>query len=305
MKRYVIGIDIGGTNFRIGAVTENQEVVDFFKIPVKEVFHSTDALKDLGDYLDMYLQREQIKEQVLAIAIGFPATINKARTVVLQAPNVSFMENLPVVEYLQERLHLPVFIERDVCMTLFYDKVKYHVPDEGITVGCYYGTGIGSAILINGQILLGKDGVAGELGHIKVPGSDEQCGCGNKGCMENLAGGKYLTRLCQDTFPDTRVENIFTEKKDHPLLKEYVERIAISVTTEINILNPDYVLVGGGVTNMKDFPLPYLEEKIREYTRKPYPEASLQLIFAEDDQEKSVLGAAAYGRDQWGRSNWS
>ena len=71
----------------------------------------------------------------------------------------------------------------------------------------------------------------------------------------------------------------------------------MTVALEINILNPDYVVVGGGVTNMKDFPLPLLTEKIHSHVRKPYPEKSLQLFFAEDTDAKCVVGAGIHARN--------
>lgn len=299
--KYVIGIDIGGTHFRIGAVDEDCGVYAFQKVSVTKIFHSKDPLQDLRDSLEYYLEKEGLSGMVSAVSIGFPATVNRERTVVLQAPNVSYMENLPVVEYLRHHLNLPVYIDRDVCMTLYYDRNRLGLMKTGILIGCYFGTGIGNAICIDGMLLSGKDGVAGELGHIPVAGSKEPCGCGNFGCMENLAGGKYLAKLCREHYTDTPVEHIFTRHGTDAMLKDFVERIAITVATEINILNPDDVLVGGGVPNMKDFPLDFLEEMIRFHTRKPYPERGLRLHFVKDADDKSVIGAGIYGREKLGR----
>lgn len=290
-ERYVIGMDIGGTHFRIGAVDGKYQVRAFRKVSVKEVFYSSDALDDLKNYLEAYMEQEELAESVSAVSIGFPATLNRDRTVVLQAPNVSYMENLPVVEYLKQYFGREVLIDRDVCMALYYDRMRLGIPDEGILAGCYFGTGIGNVICVDGKPLLGKDGVAGELGHIPVPGSKEHCGCGNTGCMENIAGGKYLVKLCKETYPETPIADIFTEHGKEPLLRDFVDRIAMTVAAEINILNPDYILVGGGVPNMKDFPLAMLEEMIHYHTRKPYPEKNLQLFFVEDTDIKSVVGA--------------
>lgn len=293
-EEYIIGIDIGGTHFRIGAVTGAHHVKCFRKVKADTVLVTDDVLADLKRYLADYMSLPELKGNVRAIAIGFPATVDRARKVVLQAPNLSYMENLPVVDYLQEHLGIPVFIERDVCMTLFYDMHTYQIPECEILAGCYFGTGIGNAICINGKPLLGRDGAAGELGHIAVPGSQEKCGCGLVGCMENLAGGKYLSRLCREVYTHTEIGDIFTEHGEEQLLRDFVDRIAITVAAEINILNPDYMIVGGGVINMKDFPKDLLVEKIHEHTRKPYPEQSLNLLLAEDEEMKSVIGAALY-----------
>lgn len=293
-EKYIIGIDIGGTNFRIGVVDAELKVCQFDKIPVTDVFSTEDALGDLTTFLRDYIRRNALVDRVRAISIGFPATINRERTVVMQAPNVKFMEDLPVVEHLSRELQIPVCIERDVSMALYYDMERYNVSDRGIVAGIYFGTGIGNAILINGEMLSGRDGAAGELGHIPVPGYHDACGCGNSGCMENLAGGKFLAKLCREVYTDTHVGDIFTKHGQDEALLDFVDRMAITVATEVNILNPDCVLVGGGVVEMADFPKELLEQKIREHTRKPYPEKTLKMIYAEDTQHKCVIGAAVH-----------
>lgn len=299
-KSCIIGIDIGGTFFRIGAVDQDLKAEPFQKVRVKDVIHSGDVLDDLRKFLVNFMSSIPYKAE--AIAIGFPATIDRDRTMVVQAPNIPYMERLPVKAYLEEVFHIPVYVERDVCMTMEYDLKKYHIPECELVAGCYFGTGIGNAIYINGKPLTGKTGAAGEIGHIPADGSKVTCGCGNTGCMENLAGGKYLNGLTQTTFTQTQIGDIFTVHGKDPLLLQFVERMAQTVATEINILDPDYMIVGGGVPNMKDFPRDYLIQKIHESVRKPFPEQELALIFAEDSEEKSVVGAAIYAGKRKGNA---
>lgn len=294
----VIGIDIGGTNFRIGAVSEDGALALFRKLPVEQVFRSKNPLEDLTACLKEY--RRTLQDQggaAEAVAIGFPATLDRERRVVLQAPNVPFMENLPVVEALAGELGIPVFIERDVTMALLYDQAKYRLPGEGIICGFYFGTGVGNAICVDGRPLVGRGGAAGELGHIPVDGSGLPCGCGNTGCIENLAGGKYLARLQRERYPETSIARLFAEHGTGPELVRFVDRMAIAAATEINILDPDCVLIGGGVPAMEGFPRELLLERIRLRARKPYPAADLPVIFTGDEDEKCVVGGARYA---WG-----
>lgn len=286
----IVGIDIGGTNFRIGTVDSDGTVSGFRKIPVGQVFHTDDPMADLTGYLKDYCQAVSIQ----AISIGFPATLDRNRQTVLQAPNVPFMENMPVVRVLSKKMNVPVFIERDVTMALYYDQVKYKIPKCEVVCGYYFGTGIGNAISINGTPLLGRNGTAGELGHIPVDGSEVLCGCGNVGCMESLAGGRYLAHLCHTVYSGTAVEKLFLEHGDAPAILQFVDRMAMAVATEVNILNPDYILLGGGVPGMAGFPKAYLQERIFFHTRKPYPANDLNLIFTEDEEDKCVIGAAWY-----------
>ena len=175
-----------------------------------------------------------------------------------------------------------------------YDCRKYGIPGDGIVCGFYFGTGVGNVISINGYPLVGKHGTAGELGHIPVDGNEMECGCGNRGCMETVAGGKYLARLCRTVYADTHISQVFSKHGNEPLLQKFVDRMAIAVATEVNILDPDVVLIGGGVPAMADFPRDYLWKRILARARKSLPADELNLIFAEDEADKCIVGAACY-----------
>lgn len=288
----VIGIDIGGTHFRIGCVSPEGEVSRFRKIPVRDVFRGGAPMAELTAYLRDYGAGEHTD----AIIIGFPATLDARRRTVLQTPNVAFMENLPVVETLERELRVPIFIERDVTLALEYDCGNLGIPREGVVCGFYFGTGIGNAIAVDGVPLVGRHGTAGELGHIPVDGNREVCGCGNVGCMETLAGGRYLAQLQKELWPDTKIGDLFLVHGQDPLLRQFVERMAMAVATEINILDPGYILIGGGIPAMAGFPREELLEQIRFYARKPEPAGSLKVVFTDDKEEKCVLGGAMYAR---------
>lgn len=295
-ETYVIGIDIGGTNFRIGAVYPNNKVREFRKVSVENVFRTEYPLKDLTEYIEDYMRSPELVGEAESVAIGFPATVSRDKMTVVQAPNVKYMENLPVVTFLQDKLQLPVYIEKDVCMTVHYDMDKLQIPEKGVLCGIYFGTGIGNVVCVDGELFSGKNGAAGELGHLPVPGCNEVCGCGNIGCMESIAGGKYLAKLCRKKYPDIYIGDIFKKCSGEKEIMEFVDRMAMAVAAEVNILDPDYVIVGGGVPNMVGFPVAFLDRKIHEHTRKPYPEKELNIIYVSDDEMKSVTGAGLYAR---------
>ena len=292
----VLGIDIGGTSFRIGVVAEDGSAAHFDKVPVSSVFTSGDTLADLIRYIREFAGHISFD----AVAVGFPATLNRERTRVMQAPNIPLIEDLPVCDCLQDALQVPVLAERDVTFALCYDVEKHRLPHEGIICGIYFGTGIGNAILIDGMPLTGRHGVAGELGHIPVPGCRIPCGCGNIGCLEAYAGGKALVRIQKEHYPETPIEEMFSRHGQDLILQEYIEGMAAAVSTEVNILDPDYVLLGGGVLSMQGFPGTVFDDKIREGVRKPLPWKELNLIYTKDEPAKSVIGGAIYARRKLG-----
>ena len=290
MAEFIVGMDVGGTNLRAGLVDRQGILADTRYLPVKEVLKTPDVTEDLARFLEELLAGRKGE----AIVIGLPAPLDRHRKVVLQAPNLPYMDRLPLAELLQQRMGMTVLLERDVNLLLCYDMHKHNIPPEGITCGFYFGTGIGNAIFVDGKPFVGKNGAAGELGHIPADGSDELCGCGNRGCMENLAGGKFLAQLQKTAYPETPLSLLFTRHGADAVLLRFVDRMAQTISTELNILDPDYVLLGGGVLQMADFPRDYLEECIAAHTRKPYPAETLRLIYSGEEPAKGVLGAAQY-----------
>ena len=290
----IIGIDIGGTNSRIGGLDNNDKIVNFRKVAVKDVLKSGDVLLDIKN---MIIDNFDINT-IEAISIGIPGTIDINRKVIVQVPNVKGMNNLNIVEYLNSEFNVPVFIEKDVNMLVQYDLNKYHIDTRGIVVAVYYRTGIGNSILINGNVLIGKDGAAGEIGHIPVDNCNIECGCGNYGCLEAVAGGKYLAKLCENKFPDCHISKVFVKHGDDEEIKEFIDRMSQGLCSEINILNPNEVIVGGGIINMEGFPLDYFKKCVNKHTRKPLPLDNLNIIFVDDNEQKGTIGACLYARNK-------
>ena len=292
----VIGIDIGGTNIRIGRTDENDQLVDFERVSSKETFKdgniSESLTEVLKNYLDKYCKNVQVKQS----AIGIPATLSSDRKQILQVPNIKGMDGLFLGKELEENLGIPVVLEKDVNMLYYWDKYDKKLSDEGVGIGVYIGTGVGNAIFINGKPLAGKDGVAGELGHIPMIGGTSQCGCGNLGCSECYASGWKLVELKEEYYPDVDMNDLFVKKSNDTVLKNFVDNIACVACAEINILNPDSIIFGGGVINMKGFPKDYLEERLYVHARKPYPAESLEIQYSEDKVDNGVKGAIIFAK---------
>jgi allose kinase len=242
---YIIGVDIGGTNIRIGLVDSGLRLHGFLKVSRKDILYGGEPIFALLEFLKGYIGREGRGREILAVSIGFPSTIDRQRRKLLSTPNIEGLDNVDVVDILEKGLGLSVFIEKDVCMLFYYDSFHFRLPGRGIAIGCYIGTGIGNAISINGELLIGKDGAACELGHIPTLGRREICACANEGCIENYASGKYLEQLCGKHYSGIEVSQIFTQKSGDAVIREFVENVSIPIATEINLLNPDYVILGG------------------------------------------------------------
>jgi len=291
-QRYVIGVDIGGTHLRIGAVTPNRELCFFQKNKIKNILRDNNPIESLASFIKEYIEENLGLSEVLGIGLGFPSVISKDKKSIYSTPNLESLSNINIVDPLEKILKIPVYIENDVNYLLQYEISQRNILHDEIVLGFYIGTGFGNSIYLFNQFLSGKNGAAGELGHIPVFGIEEGCVCGNTSCIETHASGKKLVYLHQSYFADVPFEEIFTKYADDLRIKEFVQTLAIPISTEINIFDPDLIILGGGVVGMKDFPKEQLEESIIRHSRKPYPAYDLVIEYAEDTNAAGVLGAA-------------
>ena len=293
--RVVLGLDIGGTNFRMGLVDSTLTPHRVEVSSSRALFEREDPLAALAERVRTYLTDAPVGLAPTMVCAGLPAVLDRDRRRVLSATNFPGMEGRDVVAYLSEALGLPVTIEHDAYYLLAYDMMRLGLKNEGTVMGCYFGTGLGNAVFINGRPYIGKNGVACELGHMPVPLSDKPCSCGNQGCIEMYSCGKALENLARENYPDEPIGSLFATHPDGVALGNFVRYMAAAVATEVNILDPDHVLLGGGIVQMEGFPREAFCEAILANTRKPYPAQNLSLFFAKDAPENGIIGAAIEG----------
>lgn len=292
-NNYVLGIDIGGTNFRLGLVTSEGELFSFVIQKSGILVSYDDSLNNLIQAIRIYLENN-LDGNLLGIAIGFPSAISKDRKTVYSTPNLRGFDNVNIVTPLEEAFKVPVFLNKDVNYLLQYDIVQKKLESADIVLGFYIGTGFGNSIYINDKFLEGKNGVAGEVGHIPVFKNKAACGCGNEGCIEVFASGKRLREIRDEYFNETDIEDIFTKHNNEEIIIEFIEALSIPIATERNILDPDYIIIGGGVLQMKDFPIKAFEKFIFKHTRKPYPADNFNILYSTQNQSTGVVGSAYY-----------
>lgn len=315
MKDVIIGIDIGGTHLRIGGVDRAGNVMCFEKRSSGEVCGKSGSAPRLIALIRDYLARNALAERAAAIAIGFPSTVSRNKRIVYSSPNLPLggdngLDGQDVVSLLESALGLPILLDKDAVFLLQYDLVRLGLRDQGCTIGVYFGTGIGNAVFLDGKFLTGKHGVACELGHIPFFSSTNLCGCGSRGCSETYASGYVLREIWQDLFSNEPFSEIFLRHPENEHIRKHIEAMAIPIATELNLFDPDQVIIGGGVVEMAGFPMELLLQYLREFVRKPYPCEDFSLIRASAAPEIGVAGAAYYAMERlagffavWGGSN--
>ncbi|MBQ8027223.1 MAG: allose kinase [Clostridia bacterium] len=295
---FSLGIDIGGTNFRMGVVGGDGQIHAFTRTP-SNVFETGDAKEILLREIKVYLKQSGFEGRIKAAAIGIPAIVSKDKKTVYSSPNLRGFDGITFTPEFEQALGFPVYVDRDVNFLLQNDIAKLGLSGEKTVIGFYIGTGFGNAISFSGRFYSGSNGVAGELGHIPILDSEDRCTCGNIGCIETRCSGKALEELAEKHFPQTDIKKVFLNHPKSPELKKFVTDLAIPIATEINILDPDCCIIGGGVTDMESFPKEILTDAIREYVRKPYPAQNLNIIFTKHDQQSGVFGSGDYALNEY------
>jgi glucokinase len=260
----VIGVDIGGTKIAAGRVNENAAVLASHTIPTR-------AAEGFGVSIEQVWRAIQplMTPEVEAIGICAPGPLNPKTGVVVNPPNLPGWRDVPLTQLAQERVGLPVRLEND-CNAAGLAEARFGAA-RGLANVFYaaIGTGIGSGIILDGKIYHGKNGAAGEAGHMTVDyRSDIVCGCGVHGCIEALASGRAVNGN----------------------IDEIAIRLAAWLGGIVSLLDPDIVVLGGGVTQTGEELFARLRTKVPDWTVNPY--AGMTPIVPAH-YESGIVGAAA------------
>ena len=287
-EAYYIGVEVGGTHLRIAAADPSLRVLSFEKMRSTGLSDAEDKAAYLADLMEPVFARLG-KENCRCVCLSLASLMNRERTMCFSSPNLRGFDGIPLKAMLEARVGLPVEMERDANTELLYEIRRLDLPREGIVAGVYIGTGLGNAVCIDGRAYRGATGSACELGHIPVAGLTEDCGCGKKGCIELKASGRNLQRIADDLH--CPVGEVFIRHAEDKKVQEFITMAAIAIATEVTILDPVCVVLGGGVVGMPGFPLKTLTERVKENLRVPDPRASFKLELSSGDPEAGVVGA--------------
>lgn len=280
-----LGVDTGGTSTRLMTLREGQWL-DFHKVATASWAESPDALASLAALIDQMLEKQPVE----GIMLGLPGILSRDRQQVLSLPFIQALDNQPVAQKLTEKLGVPVAMDKDVNHLMLWDLLQLPVLPRN-AVGLYLGTGMGNSLWLNGEFYHGEHGGAGELGHIPLADNILPCPCGNHGCAETLVSGHWLSSWATSEKPETPISHLFTRHHAHPELQAFVRRLAKTIATEMNILDPDTLILGGGVLAMADFPLAELRQLIQQHLRPPVTRSGLKIVFSEASDRTGCRGA--------------
>lgn len=312
-KNYVMGVDLGGTKILAGVFDDKLECLGRAKKSTKaqrgpEVVVERIAATVLEAIDECDLQPKQIR----SLGLGAPGACDPDTGTVIFAPNLVW-KNFPLKKELEKRLPFPVVVENDCNIQTLgvYEKELKARPRN--MVGIFLGTGIGAGIIIEGQLYRGFNRTAGEIGHMILEVGGPKCGCGNKGCFEALASRTAIFKRIEAALKEGQ-KTVLTEmlgpdleslrsgdlrkaiKRRDKLVERSVEEAAeytgIAVANIINLLNPEVIVIGGGVMDaLEDEMLAIIIETAHDYAMNGTTDG-IEILASRLGDEAGITGGA-------------
>lgn len=312
-KPYVIGVDLGGTNTVFGIVDARGNVV--VNASIKTAVHNEIELylDDLVVGLNMLIEQVGGKDKIRGIGVGAPNG-NYFNGSIEFAPNLPWKGKIPLAQMIQERIGIPVALTNDANAAAIGEMTYGAARGMKDFIVITLGTGVGSGIVVGGQLVYGHDGFAGELGHMIVRRNGRMCGCGRQGCLETYTSATGVARTAREYLSIRSDESLLRSVDVESITSKDVYDAAIqgdalaleifeatgailgeSFADFVTFSSPEAIILFGGLTKSGDL----LMNPIKHHMEKnllPIYKGKTKLLFSQlKESDAAVLGASALG----------
>jgi len=310
---YTVGVDVGGTKIAAGLVDETGHVVarERTESPAK---HPAEIVRTIGELV----RKLSASETVEAVGLSAAGFVDKARAMVVFAPNLAWRDE-PIKRFLEEELDLPVVVENDANAAAWGEFTFGAGEDVEDLLMLTVGTGVGGGSVIDGELFRGGFGMGGEVGHITMVPGGVPCPCGNLGCLESYGSGSALVRMSRElagSDPDSAKELVERAGGDParitgPLVTEAAQdgnTFAIARLAELGdwlgqgvatltaVLDPNVVVIGGGVSEAGDLLLDPIRDSFERHVTGRGHRPILEIRQAQLGNAGGLIGVADLAR---------
>ena len=321
MNTYSIGIDIGGTNTDIGLVNEQGQVIARNRIPTQQ-FTTTDNYISALDISIRQLMREFRTGPIGSIGIGAPNSNFYEGCIDENTANLPIKERIPLKELMESRFGVPVVVDNDANAAAYGELVYGGARGMRDIITITLGTGIGSGIIVDGKLVHGHTGTAGELGHSIVMPDGRMCGCGRKGCIETYASARGIcqnyieaaaqagTSLSENALESLTCQQVgeATAQGDPIACKAYDTTaywLGIALANAANFSAPEAIFLMGGPTRAGEALMRPLRKYFEQNLLYIY-QGKISVRLSElNGNDVAILGAAALGHMESGKIQYS
>ena len=320
MSKVTLGVDFGGTFLKFTALDENLNASEVFQLPTT-IENGADGIVDtIVEGIDKLIADQNLnREDIVGVGIGSPGPLSISTGVLLALPNIPGMENYPLVDKVASRVNLPVAIENDANAAAYAEFLCGTGRGTTDMVMVTLGTGVGSGIVLNGKLVHGSHDTGGEMGHLLVKAGGRQCSCGQKGCLEEYSAAVKMATHAQAKMQaeniETSLQQVLADNgkiTSYDILKamEAGDEFAASVWDEAcyylavgcislcRLLDPERIVLAGGLSNAGDKLLEPLNKHWNEMDCKLFPRKT-ELALATVGSSAGAIGAAGVAWDRF------
>lgn len=303
-EKVILGMDIGGTGMRAALIDSKGEMKGKFV----DENRNDETLEHIGQVIDtLVAEGKQLDAEVIGIGIGLAGLVDPETEILVSSPTMVSMEGMNFRKEIETISGLPVVINNDANSAGYAEWKLGPGMGTNSAVALFVGTGVGGAIILDGKLYVGKDGVAGEVGHLVVSPDGPECPCGGKGCLEQLGSGtavqKYVERELQQGRKSSLVSThsisgreilIAAQSGDELSIEAYEEVgkwLGVAVASLANLLNVEVAILGGGAMAAHEFILPAVLKRVDKHTMK-VQKKTLRVERNTLDRKAGTIGAA-------------
>lgn len=312
MKKYRIGVDVGGTNVKIALVDFDGKIIYSNTVPTRAEMGYEAGVNNIKQAIKELMQETSATAKTIeAIGFGLPGQIDYKEGLVKNLPNIPGWVNIPLAKIMEEEFSIPTRLDNDVrCAAL--GELNFGAGKGCENLICItVGTGIGSGIVLNGKLVRGAANAAGEIGHIKMQMTGGPlCGCGDYGCFEAYASGPAIVTMAKEyisggksaKYKEMAPDGIITpylvaqaalqgDAVSIQIFKQMGKIIGTGLASVVNLLNPQKIIIGGGVADAGDILLEPIRQTILDRAM-PIQGQSVEVVPAQLANSAGVIGAS-------------
>ena len=297
---YALGIDIGGTNTVVGLVDKAGNVLGTDSVKTQSFPVLEEYVKTVSKLAKDLIAKNNVSiAEIVGLGIGAP-NANYYTGNIEMAPNLPWKQDkVPLAKMFREELNIPVTITNDANAAALGEKMYGVAKDMDNFIMITLGTGVGSGIVINGQLVYGHDGFAGELGHVIIERNGRLCGCGRRGCLETYCSATGIVRTAKErntpflTSKDIYDAAVKGDETAIEIFKETGTRLGRAFADMVVFSSPEAFVLFGGLAKAGDFIVKYTKEAMEEAIMPIFKGKVKILLSTMKDADAAVLGASA------------
>ena len=327
MRTYVVGLDIGGTKIAAGLVDSQGKLGVRMEVPTEQEKGFDHSFGQMTRLVDSILAHPSLKRANLAgMGACAPGPLNPRKGILFNPPNLLGWENVPLRQMLKTRYGLPVHVDNDANAAGLAEALWGAASGHAHVFYATVSTGIGTGIILNKKILHGRNGIAGEGGHVTINFRDNayRCNCGNVGCIEAYASGTHTARRAKEKLkllPRMPAKLLEVTEGDwegltmkhlalaagqgdsfsQAIIEETGTYLGIWLGGIVSLLDPDIIVIGGGLAEIGEPLLETIRREIPKRTINPFARET-PVVKAAFKKDVGILGAAALVLSLPGRS---